>query len=178
MRAAGQGLPRVHPLLPATQNFTPISQDRGAAPGRFLTALTYFSPFRCASVFWKYNTAVRRGQTWGTVALSPAGTNHEITASPSAPRPPCIASTGREPSRPENKKRCHVRLLLSPVVPGGQDEKVGKAPGSPHLKAFSHLSPGVRWRPITPHTTGPRTSRRKRPEIASQMSILLTLVHN
>lgn len=31
---------------------------------------------------------------------------------------------------------------------------------------------------ITPHTTRPSKTRRKRPEIASQMSILLTLVHN
>jgi hypothetical protein len=32
--------------------------------------------------------------------------------------------------------------------------------------------------PVTPHTTRSHKSRRKRPEIASQMSILLTLVHN
>lgn len=32
--------------------------------------------------------------------------------------------------------------------------------------------------PFTPHTTSPSETRRKRPEIASQMSILLTPVHN
>lgn len=36
----------------------------------------------------------------------------------------------------------------------------------------------VRKDPITPHTTRPSETRRKKPEIASQMSILLTLVHN
>lgn len=35
-----------------------------------------------------------------------------------------------------------------------------------------------RDRPDSPHTTSPSKPRRKRPEIASQMSILLTPVHN
>lgn len=52
-----------------------------------------------------------------------------------------------------------------------------------------HWNPGIfkkhHWNEVlvlktrsTPHTTRPSEIRRKRPEIASQMSILLTLVHN